>query len=481
MNKKEFLRVLEKRLSILNEDERKDIIDEYKDTIREKVKNGQTEEEAIKDFGDIDDLVKELLSAYKLDPEYENKDKSSFDHILDEGENVIKKGADKLAGFSKNLYHRFLNSNREINLSLIFEILIKIFLVVLALALLRLPFILFENLGGQIFDAFFSPFNEILMVVWKICLMILYLVVCILVVIATFKQYFEGDNVSEKKDIKETKASEIKEEQAPINSRKSNKEPRDHTTVGDVLIMVLKVWVVLFVIVPLVLLDCLALIGLCFAVFYFVKGIDLLGLSILLLGGVVLITYLIKLLYNLVFSKKKITFIPAIGGIVLVVIGSIMFFDMIMNIDYIDGSPYKEKMTTKEEEFTISHDNFYLGLPYYLDGVTKNIDNNMADNVIKVKVTYDENINNISFDQDYNYSVEDCDYDDNGYETNCSTTTYDYIYVYADNENFEDFRKDYDKFIENLKDNKVYSYNYTDSMKVEITANEKTLSKLSYE
>ena len=91
MNKKEFLRVLEKRLSILNEDERKDIIDEYKDTISEKVKNGQTEEEAIKDFGNIDDLVKELLSAYKLDPEYENKEKSSFDHILDEGENVIKK------------------------------------------------------------------------------------------------------------------------------------------------------------------------------------------------------------------------------------------------------------------------------------------------------------------------------------------------------------------------------------------------------
>ena len=143
MNKKEFLSTLEKRLSILNEDERKDIIDEYKDTISEKVKNGQTEEEAIKDFGNIDELVKELLSAYKLDPDYENKEKSSFDHILNESENAIKKGADKLAGFSKNLYHRFQNSNREINLSLIFEILIKIFLVVLALALLRLPFVLF--------------------------------------------------------------------------------------------------------------------------------------------------------------------------------------------------------------------------------------------------------------------------------------------------------------------------------------------------
>ena len=72
MTKKEFLKILEKRLAILNEDERKDIINEYRDTISEKVKNGQTEEAAIKDFGDIDELVKELLSAYKLDPDYEN-------------------------------------------------------------------------------------------------------------------------------------------------------------------------------------------------------------------------------------------------------------------------------------------------------------------------------------------------------------------------------------------------------------------------
>ena len=478
MNKKEFLRVLEKRLSILNEDERKDIIDEYKDTISEKVKNGQTEEEAIKDFGDIDDLVKELLSAYKLDPEYENKEKSSFDHILDESESIIKRGADKLAGFSKNLYHRFLNSNREINLSLIFEILIKIFLVVLALALLRLPFILFENLGGQIFEAFFSPFNEILMVIWKICLMILYLVVCILVVIAVFKQYFEGEEVDMAKE--ENKEKENKKEKVVAPIKKENNKEHNHTSVGDVLIMILKIWVVLFVMVPLVFLDVLALIGLCLSVFYFIKGINLLGLSILLLGGVILITYLIKLLYNLVFSKKKFTFIPAIIGIILVVIGSIMFFDMIMNINYIDGSPYKEKMVTTEEEFTISHDNFYLGLSYNFNDAEKIIDNNMADNQLKIKVTYDESMIDVHFNQDDNYTLEDCDYDDYGNEISCTETTYDYIYVHAD-EKFNDFKKGYDTFIDNLKDNKIYNYNYSDSVQIELIASEKTLKKLSYE
>ena len=53
MNKEEFLQKLEKELSILNNKERQDIIEEYKDTIEEKVKHGQTEEDAVRDFGNI--------------------------------------------------------------------------------------------------------------------------------------------------------------------------------------------------------------------------------------------------------------------------------------------------------------------------------------------------------------------------------------------------------------------------------------------
>lgn len=103
MKKKEFLSILEEKLEVLNKDEREDILNEYKDTISEKVKNGQTEEEAIKDFGDIDDLARELLDAYKINPEYSDKS------ILEEGEHLVKRGADKLASATKDLYHRFEN------------------------------------------------------------------------------------------------------------------------------------------------------------------------------------------------------------------------------------------------------------------------------------------------------------------------------------------------------------------------------------
>lgn len=472
MTKKEFLKILEKRLAILNEDERKDIINEYRDTISEKVKNGQTEEAAIKDFGDIDELVKELLSAYKLDPDYENK--SSFDNILDKSEKGIKKGANKLT----ELYHRFLTTNKEINLTLVFEILIKLFLVVVALALLRLPFVLFEELGNGIFDAFFSPFDSFFALIWKGCLMVLYLILCILLFIAVFKKYFEkeADNINYQKNIDKTNNS-IKKSTSSV----PNKENGNHITIGDVFLLILKIWVILFVMIPLVFFDCMALIGLCISVFYFIKGIDLLGLSILLLGGVVLLTYLIKVLYNLIFSKKKITFIPVIVGIVLVVAGFLMFFDMIMNIEYIDKNPYKENITTKEQEFKISHDYFYLSVPYYSKEIIKTVNNNLPDDSIKLKITYDKKALNINFNQDNNYTKENCTYDDFGNVENCTFNTYDYIYIHTENKKENNFQEEYALFIENLKNNKVYNYNYMTLKKVEVIANEKTLKKLSYE
>ena len=71
MLKKEFLKELEDRLQMLNEKERKDMIEEYSQHISMRMESGMKEEEAIDDFGNIDDLIAEILDAYHLDPEYE--------------------------------------------------------------------------------------------------------------------------------------------------------------------------------------------------------------------------------------------------------------------------------------------------------------------------------------------------------------------------------------------------------------------------
>lgn len=66
MNKSEFLGELKKRISLLEDDEQQDIIDEYSQHIDTKVSKGMTESEAIEDFGPLDQLVEELLGAYHV-------------------------------------------------------------------------------------------------------------------------------------------------------------------------------------------------------------------------------------------------------------------------------------------------------------------------------------------------------------------------------------------------------------------------------
>ena len=69
MKKDEFLSLLEKRLHILNEKERQDILDEYRTHIEMKMQEGKDEEDAIQDFGDFNELVDEILDAYKINVE----------------------------------------------------------------------------------------------------------------------------------------------------------------------------------------------------------------------------------------------------------------------------------------------------------------------------------------------------------------------------------------------------------------------------
>lgn len=441
MDKKEFLSTLEKKLSILNKNERDDIINEYKNTINEKVKNGQDEKDAIKDFGDIDELARELLDAYKIDPDF---DKESS--LLEDTEGLIKKGANKLADFTKNAYNRFKATNTDINLSLVFEILIKIFLLVLVLAVLRLPFILFEDLGNEIFDAIFSPVDDILSFIWQIFLMILYVVFCILIGIALFKKYFENAPVVE---VKENK---------PVKQVK--KEKTNHTTFGDVCLLIVKIWVILCVIVPLACLDAFALFGLIVSVIYLFKGINLYGLCILLTGCIILGTYLMKVLFNLIFIKKKVVFYPAIIGIILSVAGAVMFTDMLMNIDYKKVSDIP-KNDLKEEVYTLDK-NLIIGDHYYTN-YTKKEDNTMEDNVIKISAHYNKEYYDLNINFHNEYSEDD--------------NLYDYISI--DLNGNDNFKKEYNRFLENLKNNKIYTYD--EEVDVIITGNSNTLNKIKYE
>lgn len=104
MNKKEFLDVMEKRLSVLEAQEREDMLSEYAQHIELKMESGMSEKEAIDDFGDIDSLIAEILEVYHIDPSYKDVQKNS------EG---IGKKASGVFSKSKRSLSTFMEQQKE--------------------------------------------------------------------------------------------------------------------------------------------------------------------------------------------------------------------------------------------------------------------------------------------------------------------------------------------------------------------------------
>ncbi len=70
MNKEAFIAELDSRIAVLAEDERRDILDEYEQHIDIKVMRGMSEEDAIADFGRMEELVADILEAYHVRADY---------------------------------------------------------------------------------------------------------------------------------------------------------------------------------------------------------------------------------------------------------------------------------------------------------------------------------------------------------------------------------------------------------------------------
>lgn len=454
MNKKEFLEKIEKKLLVLDEKERKDILDEYKDTISEKVKRGQSEEEAVADFGDIDELVKEVLSAYKIDPDYDVKEESTFNKILNDGEDLIKKGADKLAKTSRDLASDFKKTNKDINLSLVFEIVIKIIIAIFLIGFLRLPFLLVYRVGGEMLDSIFSPFGDLFSFLFGILLFIIYISLCVLVFVSLFKSYFKHEESADNENMEDENLEEdVKKEVKAVKV----KEQSGHSFLGESIMLILKLWLIIFVMVPAAFIDLGILFGLCLSVVYWIKGINLFGLTLLLIGCLVMCTWFIKLIYNVIFKSGKNNFIVLVGSIVLIIIGGLLFTDMVINIDYRDGVPASVEKTVKDFEYQIDgNTNVYN---YTGGDVKKEVAEGMKDGDIRLEVTYYKDVHDVSVE----------DYKDNGYRRFQITT---------DNEGAGRTKFMYNQFIDNLKNNKIYDYDRYYYIDVVVYGNEATLKMI---
>ena len=78
MTKDEFINKLKSKIGMLDKSEIDDIVSEYEGFIDEKMASGMSEKEAVKSLGNVDEIAKDLKSAYKLD-----SDESAAKNIIE--------------------------------------------------------------------------------------------------------------------------------------------------------------------------------------------------------------------------------------------------------------------------------------------------------------------------------------------------------------------------------------------------------------
>lgn len=440
MTKDKFLRELEKKLSILSEEERKDTINEYRDIIEEKVKHGKKESEAVKEFGSIDELSKEILNAYKINPDYKSKD------FVDGAEELIRKGAKKISEVTDDVVDSIKQSDFECTTSNVFEIILKVIILLIFLALLKIPIYFASELGSSVFRIGVEPFATIFSWIWKGLIEIVYLGICVLLIVKLITDY------SKKNKTPKTN-SKVKNTKIEEKTTKENKKVKKNDTFETIVLILVRLFVIFTIIIPLVFVAFLFIVGLVILIYLLCKGIGVYGFLIATLGCLGFIICIIDLIYRGLIADKKIYLYPFLINILLIVIGGVMSISYIFDFEYHDSLP-QNRYETKTETFMEDIDK-KTSISNYKKEII--VDNSIEDNKIKAEVTYYPEFVSIEKHED---TDEDNDYI--SFVTNEKDTTFS-------------LNNKYTKMImKDIKKKKIYNYNEFNDVKVKIYVNEKT-------
>lgn len=157
MNKKQFLESLRKELNILKESEIDDILLEYEQHLDEQIHAGRSEEEAVANFGDVQELAREILDAYQLKTETRHK---AVDRVIK-----------WFVGFDDELLAIIKSLPRGVGFSQKFS-LFTIYMILLSVILVALIFI--SQITGRIlgwFGGFGTFINVVFIMFWSMMML----------------------------------------------------------------------------------------------------------------------------------------------------------------------------------------------------------------------------------------------------------------------------------------------------------------------
>lgn len=443
MTKKRFLSELKKRISILNEQEINDILNEYEESIDEKVKHGKKVSDAIADFGDIDELAEGILEAYKINPKYNAGIESNIEQI-----------AKKLANKTKDFVEEVKERDSSITIETVFEWILKGLVFLVIITVLRLPFLLFRELGFGIFNTLFEPFDSVLSFTWRLIVWVAYMVGCVLIGYKLFSPNKTINKTRKQPIKKETKECTCDDDCGDNCNCDQVKEPKKSGSITNVLVFLFKIFLVCVLILPFMLTLLGLYIGLIVALYFLFKGLPAIGF-VLALGGIITVGQTVfHALFNFIFTSKKTHYFPIIIGAVLFLIGSIVSLDTITRFDYIDTIP-ENKFAIAEKEYnnTLQNNLELNGSNLIIEEI---VDPEMKLGEYKIIIKYYDELLDLNITEGKNRLF--INYSDNAYNLT---------------------RETYNMFIDNLKDYKIYNYSKFYDLNVKVYGNQDTLNRIN--
>lgn len=377
MKKQEFLDTLRKKLSILEESEIEDIISEYDGYIEEKIAKGSTEEEAVKSMGNVGELAKDLLSAYKVkNPEEKKYD--SFNHLAD--------------GFMR-VFDRIIEVFSNKSLNEILRFVMEIIVIFLIIGICKMPFSIIEGLGRDAFYSLGHGTFRILGNIWEFILDFIYLIFAVLLFIKIFESRYlknmdEGKSYErkEKSSIKEKKEKNvIKEEKDEMNKRQRNYGVVD--TLADLFMLFVKM-IVFFILIGVVCYNIGMAITVGVSFYMMIKGIFYFGIYLILFSLLALGIVAFIFLYNFIFNRKNKT-----GLLLIISLVSFLLFGIgigITAIEFANTTIIYNQNSDRSKKEAVTYDmeeNLVLG--WDMDDDHIHIDDTM-DKKIKIEYSYDD-------------------------------------------------------------------------------------------
>ncbi len=476
MNKKEFLDALRKKLKVLNHAEVEDILSEYSEIIDNKINNGESEQDAVADFGNIDELGREILNAYKINNDFSSSPKDIFNQIIETLTDLVEKFIQYLSNYFS-----------DVKIDNLAQIIVSLIIALISLGILRIPFAIIEGLGSAILSILLPNFiRGLFLMVWRLVCNIGYLVFAVMAIQRVFKKKidFTNDPVNGKSysfSLNKEKKTEVTnddeyveevadKEDAPYSSTKRyhfedledevKKEKR-----GNFFISLLTFFlsIILFLIIaPLVVLNIGLSIVSGVLTFLAFSGAHVWGIALLIISLSGFIHCVIQFLNNLIRTKSKkrrilpwlITFSVVFG------IGCSLFINDLTRYELKDYPLDKISNLTVRNETLILNQDSEIYLSYA--GTELVEDNTMIDDVITFEILSPDQIS-----YDFNYNSKEI----NLYQMGLQNTR----------DSFNLFREYLKITIDGLKNDTFYSFSSNTVIKVKIIANKNTLNKLSFE